>query len=92
MENQVEQDVVCAFLSSGWDVEDESIAEECSIRVHDELCSLYTRQHAKRHGRRWSYPLISSFVLQIEERRWKVQQAKETDLSELRSDGPQGSG
>ena len=41
VEDQIEQDVVCAFLSTGWDGEDESMAEECSTCVHDELFSLY---------------------------------------------------
>ena len=42
VEDQIERDVACAFLSSGWDVEDEAVAEECSTCVHDELFSFCT--------------------------------------------------
>ena len=50
VEDQIEEHVVCAFMSSCWDVKPESVAEECSTCVHDELFSLYTRQHAKYMG------------------------------------------
>ena len=43
VDDQIEQDVVCAFSSSGWNVEEESRSGKC---VHDEL----TRQHAKDMG------------------------------------------
>ena len=59
VEDQIERDVFCAFLSSGWDVEDESIAEERNICVHDELFPFNTcRQrmimftHCKNDGER----------------------------------------
>ena len=82
VEDQIEQNVVCAFLSSGWDAQDESTAEECSTCVHDELFSFYTRQHAKDMGvavdnHIHSFRPASEF--QVEERRRKVQQAKERE-------------
>ena len=46
VEDQIEQEVVCACLSSGWD---ESIAEDCGTSVHDELFSVYT-QTRQWHG------------------------------------------
>ena len=73
VDDQIEQDVVCAFSSSGWNVEEESRSGKC---VHDEL----TRQHAKDMGvpvdkRVHSYRPSSQ--LQTDERRNKVQQSQE---------------
>ena len=64
----------------GWDIEDESTAEECSTCVHGDLFSFSARQHAEDVGvpvdnHIHSFRLLSE--LQIEGRRRNVQQAKE---------------
>ena len=46
VEEQIEQDVVVAFIMTGANMDDEVAAEEASSCVHDELYALYSRARA----------------------------------------------
>ncbi len=48
VEDQIEQDVVAAFMAAGHSPHDEETAEEMCSCVDEKLCGLYSRERAKR--------------------------------------------
>ena len=50
VEDQLEQDVVTAYLAAGADLNDRDTAEECSDCFHNELFALMSREQAQTRG------------------------------------------
>ena len=50
IEDQIEQDVVCAFMAAGANLDDRDTCEEISNSVHDECFCFYSREQARAKG------------------------------------------
>ena len=47
IEDRIEQDIVCAYVSVEADVNNPAAAEEIAEAAHDEICAFYSREDAR---------------------------------------------